>query len=1294
MSALRQRPVPTRAAASAVYARSLQHIPVHDLLDDHPSLLYPEVCAVAAALLRPILNLPKPPFVTLAPNMDLMGWLGVSFGFQNDNVRNQREKLVLLLANCQMRLQRTPTNSTAASSKVSARSYSITTLRGALFFASNPTSTPARRVNNYDPTRELLYVSLYLLNWGEAANLRFCPELLCYIYHHMAMELTKFFDQHIDEFTGRPFVPSISGDCAFLKCIVMPFYQTIKTEVESSRNGTALHSAWRNYDDINEYLWSRRCFKTLKWPINSGCNFFDTVPKFERVGKTGEEVSLGSFGGKGYSGRAVNVFYARIWSQKNGDRWWSPAANQRIVTFLEAIFVYVIPELLSLLFFVIPWVRNWIEGLDWMIISWLTWWFHSRIFVGRGLREDKAPGCSNKGSFESFKYLQIWYSVFSSFVGATNGLFSHLGEIRNMEQLRLRFQFFASAMQFNLMPEDQLLTPKATLVKKLREAIHRLQLRYGLGQPYKMESSQVEARRFTMIWNEIITTLREEALISDREVELMELPPNCWNIRANELADAPDMWLWVKILKNEYGRCSVIEAYDKVKHNGKLTATFKMTVLQKIHAKITKKSIHKLMEEGLAPKNKTADEGLLFENAINIPGAEDRRRIAFFSNSIFMIMPRAPNVEKMMAFSVLTPYYDEDVLYKKEMLQDENEDGISTLCYLQKIYEDDWRNFMEQMRREGMDDDDDIWREKLRDLRLWASYRGQTLSHTVRGMMYYYRALKTLCYVDSASEMDIRMGTQEIASHHSLNRNRGAIDGTNPPTAKTEVAKGGSHAEEILFLMKNNEALRVAYVDEVEYYSVLVKYDQKLQRGDAVQTIDMNQDNYFEETQKMRNLLEEFKMNHGIRKPTILGARENVFTGSVSSLTLFMSAEETSFVTLGQRVLANPLKVGKGRDVGLNQISMFEAKVASGNGEQVLSRDVYRLGHRLDFFRMLSFYYSFVRHYFNTMMVVLTVYTFLWGRLYISLIGVERHAKNQSISNEALGTILNQQFIIQLASFIFFHLLYGNTDPFLWTILHGGAKYRATGRGFVVEHKSCVENYRLYARSHFVKAIELGVILAVYASYNPLAKDSFVNIAMTISSWFLVVSWMMSPFVLNPSGFDWLKTVNDFDDFMNWVCCRVGALAEANKIWEWWYEEQDHLRTTGLWGKLLEIILDLRFFFFQYGIVYQLSIANHRTSVGVYLLSWMYMIVAVGIYVIIVYAQDKYAAKQHIYYRVVQLVVVILVILVIVLLLEFTSFKFIDLVTSLIAFIPTGWGMISIAQVVRPFLQSTVAWRL
>lgn len=61
------------------------------------------------------------------------------------------------------------------------------------------------------------------------------------------------------------------------------------------------------------------------------------------------------------------------------------------------------------------------------------------------------------------------------------------------------------------------------------------------------------------------------------------------------------------------------------------------------------------------------------------------------------------------------------------------------------------------------------------------------------------------------------------------------------------------------------------------------------------------------------------------------------------------------------------IQVGKGRDVGLNQISKFEAKVANGNSEQTLSRDIHRLGRRFDFFRMLSCYFTTIGFYFSSM---------------------------------------------------------------------------------------------------------------------------------------------------------------------------------------------------------------------------------------------------------------------------------------------------------------------------------------
>ncbi|KAI6697332.1 hypothetical protein NL676_017451 [Syzygium grande] len=373
---------------------------------------------------------------------------------------------------------------------------------------------------------------------------------------------------------------------------------------------------------------------------------------------------------------------------------------------------------------------------------------------------------------------------------------------------------------------------------------------------------------------------------------------------------------------------------------------------------------------------------------------------------------------------------------------------------------------------------------------------------------------------------------------------------------------------------------------------------------------------------------------------------------------------------------------------------------------------------------MLSFFYTTVGSFFNTTMVILAVYAFLWGRLYLCPNGLEGAAASSSNDSKALGTMLNL-FIIQLSLFMALPMIVENSlqNGFLqaiWhfmtmqlqlssvfhtfsmgthahyfgrTILHGVAKYRPVGRGFVVQHESFAENYRLYARSHFVKAIELGLILSVYASHGPTEKSTFTFIALTISSWFLVVSWIVAPFLFNPLGFDWLKTVHDFDDFMNWIWFRGGVFTKAEESWEvWWHEEQDHLRTTGHWGKLVEVILDLRFFLFHYGAVYRLGITAGSRRIAIYWLSLICFSVILGVHVLISSAWDKWAARKHIYYRLVQFLIIILGTLALLALLKFTQFKLMDIITILLAFIPTGYGLILIAQVLRPILKPTWIW--
>lgn len=255
-------------------------------------------------------------------------------------------------------------------------------------------------------------------------------------------------------------------------------------------------------------------------------------------------------------------------------------------------------------------------------------------------------------------------------------------------------------------------------------------------------------------------------------------------------------------------------------------------------------------------------------------------------------------------------------------------------------------------------------------------------------------------------------------------------------------------------------------------------------------------------------------------------------------------------------------------------------------------------------------------------------------------------------------------------------------------------QYRATGRGFVVQHEKFSANYRLYARSHFVKGIEIIFLLIVYQAYGA-SKTTVVYVLTTFSCWFLGITWILAPFLFNPSGFDWLKNLADFDEFMTWIWYEGSNMfAKPDVSWlKWWDEGQKYFDSTGFWGKLMDLVLDLRFFFFQYGIVYRLKIANGSTSILVYLLSWTYIFVGGAFHFVLGFAHDRYAAKQHLKYRGVQALVIVLLALAVVMLLVFTNFSILDLFTSTLAFLPTGWGILQICVVLRkPFLEKTRIW--
>lgn len=1597
---------------------------------------FPEVIAATAAI-QNCEDLPRFPFDT--PQLrqkDIFDLLQYVFGFQEDNIRNQRENVVLMLANAQSRLS-LPIGSEPKIDEMAVTDVFCKVLDNYIkwcrYLGRRVAWTSLEAVNK---NRKIILVALYFLIWGEAANIRFLPECICYIFHNMAKELDGILDSSVAE-TAKSC--TTEGSTSFLEKIITPIYDTMAAEAENNKDGKAAHSAWRNYDDFNEYFWSRSCFE-LGWPPAEGSKFLRKPAKRKRTGKTNFVehrtflhlyrsfhrlwiflllmfqllaiiafhhgkmdidtirilLSAGPaffvlnfieccldvilmFGAyKTARGFAISRLVIRFL--------WLTAVS----TFVTYLYVKVLEErdtrnsdstyfriyglvlggyaavrIMFALMAKIPACHRLSSFSDRsQFFQFFKWIYQERYYVGRGLYESISDYAryvifwvvilACKFTFAYFlqirplveptniivqlhdlKYswhdlvsrgnknaltilslwapvlaiylmdIHIWYTLLSALVGGVMGARDRLGEIRSIEMLHKRFESFPEAFAKNL---------SASRIPSRRiDRVNESEI-----------TTKTYASIFSPFWNEIIKSLREEDYISNREMDLLMMPSNCGNLMlvqwplflltskimlANDYAsDCKDSQyeLWDRISKDEYMAYAVKECYystEKILHSlvdaegqhwvvrlfrdlndsiaqGSLLVTINLKKLQLVQSRLTgltgllirdetagraagvTKALlelyevvtHEFLSQNLREQFDTwqlllraKNDGRLFskilwpkdpemkeqlkrlhllltvkDSATNIPkNLEARRRLQFFTNSLFMDIPQAKPVSEMIPFSVFTPYYSETVLYSMSELCVENEDGISILFYLQKIYPDEWANFLERIGcGESSEDDFKESPSDTMELRFWVSYRGQTLARTVRGMMYYRRALMLQSYLERRYLGGIEDGNSAAeyidTQGYELSPDARAqadikftyvvscqIYGLQKQTKKQEAA-------DIALLLQRNEALRVAFIHEEEiisrdgkatireYYSKLVKADvhgkdQEIYciklpgnpklgegkpenqnhaiiftRGDAVQTIDMNQDNYLEEAMKMRNLLEEFHNahgKHGIRKPTILGVREHVFTGSVSSLASFMSKQETSFVTLGQRVLAylkvrmhygHPdvfdrifhitrggiskasrvinisediyagfnstlrqgnithheyIQVGKGRDVGLNQIALFEGKVAGGNGEQVLSRDVYRLGQLFDFFRMLTFFFTTVGYYVCTMMTVLTVYIFLYGRVYLALSGLDYSISRQArfLGNTALDAALNAQFLVQIGIFtavpmimgfilelglmkavfsfitmqlqfcsVFFTFSLGTrTHYFGRTILHGGAKYRATGRGFVVRHIKFAENYRLYSRSHFVKALEVALLLIVYIAYGYTKGGSSSFILITISSWFLVMSWLFAPYIFNPSGFEWQKTVEDFDDWTNWLLYKGGVGVKGDNSWEsWWDEEQAHIQTFR--GRILETILSLRFLMFQYGIVYKLKITDHNTSLAVYGFSWIVLFVMVLLFKLFTATPRKSTALPT-FVRFLQGVLAIGIIAGIALLIVLTSFTVADLFASALAFIATGWCVLCLA---------------
>lgn len=369
--------------------------------------------------------------------------------------------------------------------------------------------------------------------------------------------------------------------------------------------------------------------------------------------------------------------------------------------------------------------------------------------------------------------------------------------------------------------------------------------------------------------------------------------------------------------------------------------------------------------------------------------SEAERRISFFAQSLSTPIPEPLPVDNMPTFTVLIPHYGEKILLSlREIIrEDEPYSRVTLLEYLKQLHPHEWDCFVKdtkiladetsQFNGDYEKNEKDTAKSKIDDLpfycigfksaapeytlrtRIWASLRSQTLYRTISGFMNYSRAIKLLYRVENPEVVQMFGGNSDKLEREleRMARRKFKIVVSMQRYAKFNKEE----RENTEFLLRAYPDLQIAYLDEEppvnegeepRIYSALIDGHSELMennmrrpkfrvqlsgnpilgdgksdnqnhsiifyRGEYIQLIDANQDNYLEECLKIRSVLAEFEeMTTDNVSPytpglapvktnpvAILGAREYIFSENIGILGDVAAGKEQTFGTLFARTLA------------------------------------------------------------------------------------------------------------------------------------------------------------------------------------------------------------------------------------------------------------------------------------------------------------------------------------------------------------------------------------------------------
>ncbi|AET40546.1 1,3-beta-D-glucan synthase Ecym_6156 [Eremothecium cymbalariae DBVPG len=894
------------------------------------------------------------------------------------------------------------------------------------------------RMNKLSPLERVRQMALYFLIWGEANQVRFMSECLCFLYKCASDYLDSALCQQRVE-------PVPEGD--YLNRVVTPIYRFLRNQVYEIVDGRYVkrerdHNKVIGYDDVNQLFWYPEGISRIIF--EDGTRLID-LPAEERYLRLGDVVWDNVFFKTYKEVRTwlhMIINFNRIWIIHGSVYWMYTAYNspslythnyQQLVNnqplpayrWASCALAGTFACIVQLVATVLEWTfvpRNW-AGAQHLSRRFLF------LLVITAINLGPLVFVFIYDPLTVYSRLALWISAVMFFVSLITVLFFSVmplgglftSYMKGSTRKYVASQTFTASFAplFGIDMWMSYLVWLTVFAAKFAESYFFLTL--SLRDPIRILSTIKMRCTGEKFWGDILCVHQGKvvlALMVITDFILFFLDTYMWYIVCNTVFSVGrSFYLGISILtpwRNIFTRLPK-RIYSKILATTDMEIKYKPKVLisQVWNAIVISMyrehllaidHVQKLLYHQVpseiegkrtlrAPTFFVSQDDNNFDTEFFPRNSEAERRISFFAQSLATPIPEPLPVDNMPTFTVLTPHYSERVLLSlKEIIREDDQfSRVTLLEYLKQLHPVEWDCFVKDTKIlaeetaafEGAEDDpekEDGLKSQIDDLpfycigfksaapeytlrtRIWASLRSQTLYRTVSGMMNYARAIKLLYRVENPEIVQMFGGNAEGLERELEKMARRKFKFL---VSMQRLAKFKPHEmENAEFLLRAYPDLQIAYLDEEpplnegeepRIYSALIdghcellengrrrpKFRVQLSgnpilgdgksdnqnhalifyRGEYIQLVDANQDNYLEECLKIRSVLAEFEElnveqvnpyapglkyeeqqnNHPV---AIVGAREYIFSENSGVLGDAAAGKEQTFGTLFARTLA------------------------------------------------------------------------------------------------------------------------------------------------------------------------------------------------------------------------------------------------------------------------------------------------------------------------------------------------------------------------------------------------------